>query len=144
MAFSIGDILGGGLGKLVKDVVGTFKLDPGVKAQIDAEVARNNHELAIKELEIQARIEEAHTKEIEAASGNIRAEAQSGDRYTSRARPSFIYVMLLILVCNYILFPFIHRTPIDYPEALFWLFGSAILGYTGARSWEKVGLPKAK
>lgn len=144
MGFDIGSVLGGGLGSLIKTVVGTFKLDPEVKAKIEAEIDARAHELRLKELEIQARVEEAHAREIEAAAGNIRAEATSGDKYTSRARPSFIYVMLLIFVCNYILFPIIARTPLEFPEALFWLFGSCMLGYTGARAWEKVGLPKGK
>jgi hypothetical protein len=78
------------------------------------------------------------SREVEAASANIRAEATTGDKFTSRARPSFIYVMLVILVANYIVFPLGGKTPLNFPDALFWLFGSCMLGYTGARSWEKV------
>jgi hypothetical protein len=71
------------------------------------------------------------------AGANIQADAKSGDKFTQRARPSFMYVVEVILVCNYIVFPLINRPPLALPEPLFWLFGSAILGYTGARSWEK-------
>jgi len=45
--------------------------------------------------------------------------------------------MLGILVANFVVFPFIAKPPIAFPDALFWLFGSCMLGYTGARSWEK-------
>jgi hypothetical protein len=51
-----------------------------------------------------------------------------------------MYIVEAILLCNYIIFPLINRTPLALPEPLFWLFGSAVLGYTGARSWEKIGL----
>lgn len=130
-------IVTGGLGTLVKDVIGTFKLSPEKKAEFDAAIEANAQEVRLKELELEGQLADYTAREIEAASGNIRAEATSGDRYTSRARPSFIYVMLVILSCNYILFPLIQRPPLNFPEALFWLFGSCMLGYTGARSWEK-------
>jgi hypothetical protein len=71
------------------------------------------------------------------AGDNIQADAKSGDKFTQRARPSFMYIVECILVCNYIVFPLMNRPPLALPEPLFWLFGSAILGYTGARSWEK-------
>jgi hypothetical protein len=77
------------------------------------------------------------------AGANIQADAKSGDKFTQRARPSFMYVVEVILVCNYIVFPLINRPPLALPEPLFWLFGSAILGYTGARSWEKFQINKA-
>jgi len=137
MAFDIGSILGGGLGKLFKDVVGTFKLSPEKKAEFEAVVAAHAHELAVKQAELEGKLAESVSREIEAASANIRAEAGSGDKYTSRARPSFLYVMLAIFVCNYIAFPLLNRLPLTFPEALFWLFGSCMLGYTGARTWEK-------
>lgn len=138
------DIIGGNLGKLVKDVVGTFKVDPTKKLELEALVKEHEFELAKIQAELEAKLEEGRVKEIEAAGANIRAEAASGDRFTSRARPSFIYTMLVIFICNFIVFPFMHRDPISFPESLFWLFGSCMLGYTGARTWEKIGLPKGK
>jgi hypothetical protein len=74
----------------------------------------------------------------QAASANIQADAKSGDKFTQRARPSFMYIVETILVCNFIVFPLMNRPPLALPDPLFWLFGSAILGYTGARAWEKV------
>lgn len=145
MGSILASIFGGGakgLGDLFKDVVGTFKLDPTKKVEIQAAIEENNQQIALKQIEIQEKVMDAQTKEIDAAAATIRAEAASGDKYTSRARPSFIYMMLVIMLCNYIVFPTIGRAPINFPEALFWLFGSCMLGYTGARTWEKIGIPK--
>lgn len=131
-------IVGGGVGKLIKDVVGTFKLSPQAQMEFDDKLASRAHELALKDRELEAKLAEYASKEVEVASANIRAETASGDKYTSRARPTFLYVMMGVYVNNYVLLPWATRMPIDFPEALHWLFGSAILGYTGARSWEKV------
>jgi hypothetical protein len=144
MGALISGIIGGagGLGKVFKDIVGTFKIDPTKKAELQAVIDSNEHEVQMKEMELQAKLQEAVTKEIETASSNIRAEAQSGDKYTSRSRPSFIYMMLVIMLSNYMVFPLIGKPPITFPEPLFWLFGSCMLGYTGARTWEKIGIGK--
>lgn len=119
----------------VRNVVGIFKAPA-------EQVEQHAFEIQKMQMDMAEKLQEAMTREVEAASANIRAEAQSGDKYTSRARPSFIYLMLAVLGCNYILFPLIGKPPISYPDALFWLFGSCMLGYTGARTWEKfMGLP---
>ena len=144
MGFDLGTILGSNLGQTFKDVIGAFKLSPEKKAEMQAAVDANAHEIAVKQAEYESKLLDAQSKEIETASANIRAEAQSGDKYTSRARPSFIYMMLLIMICNYVVFPIVGRTPIQFPDPLFWLFGSCMLGYTGARTWEKIGQPKPK
>lgn len=82
----------------------------------------------------------------------IVAEAQSADPWTSRARPSFLYVMYaLILWClpMGILTAFRPETAAAItsgmtgylsaiPEPLYMLFGTGYLGYTAARQWGKV------
>ena len=121
----------------VSKIIGNFKLSPEKKAELEAMVEAHKFEFDKLQLEYETKIAEYQAKEIEAAGANIRAEAQSGDKYTSRARPSFLYVMLAIFICNYIVFPLASRPPLQFPDALFWLFGSCMLGYTGARTWEK-------
>jgi hypothetical protein len=137
-------LIGGNLGQLVKDVVGTFKLDPEKKAEFAAAVDANQAALQSKQLDLEAKLQDTLAREVEAASQNIRAEASSGDKYTSRARPSFLYMMIGLLGVNYVAFPLLKMAPIQFPDALFWLFGSCMLGYTGARTWEKIGMPGAK
>lgn len=137
MGISIADIVGGGLGTLVKDVVGTFKLDPAKKAEFQAAIDENAAQLALKQLELQEKMQASLDIEVQTASANIRAETGSADRFTSRARPMFMYVVEFILLWNYVVVPIFKQTPVTLPEALFWLFGSMVLGYTGARSWDK-------
>jgi hypothetical protein len=89
--------------------------------------------------------------EMQASLAGILAEAQSADRWTSRARPSFLYVMyLMLLLCMTggiigIWYPAETRMAAEnigallraLPEDLYNLFAMGYLGYTGARSFEK-------
>jgi hypothetical protein len=82
----------------------------------------------------------------------IVAEAQSADPWTSRARPSFLYVMYVMILCAIpmgMLAAFDPPTAqaigtgmtayLDgLPEPLYALFGTGYLGYTAARQWGKV------
>ncbi|NBX72791.1 MAG: hypothetical protein EBQ89_00640, partial [Alphaproteobacteria bacterium] len=88
---------------------------------------------------------------MEAQLRAIVAEAQSADPWTSRARPSFLYVIyFVILLCVVgaivgIWWPAEVTTASQnlsklfraVPEELWALFGVGYLGYTGARSFEK-------
>lgn len=81
----------------------------------------------------------------------ILAEAQSPDPWTSRARPSFLYVMyLMILMAVPMGFLAAFRPDIAnnvaqglkmwlaaIPDALWALFGTGYLGYTAAHSYDK-------
>ena len=141
------EIIGGNLGKLVKDVVGTFKLPPEEKLKFEQMIEANAHEIQLKEYELTVKAMEAETKLVEAASSNIRAEAQSGDKYTSRARPTFFYLFYVILAFNYVFLPITQMVkgisledlkPIAFPEIMWEVFVAGFLGYVGFRSWEKV------
>ena len=89
---------------------------------------------------------------IEARLSAIVAEANSTDPWTSRARPSFLYVMYVLLLTALpmgVLAAFSPVTARDIasgmnaylaglPEPLYALFGTGYLGYTAARQWGKV------
>lgn len=91
-------------------------------------------------------------KQIEARLAAIVAEANSTDPWTSRARPSFLYVMYAIILFSLpmgILAAFSPAAAQDIgsgitaylrglPEELYALFGTGYLGYTAARQWGKV------
>src|SRR6266852_1159093 len=100
-------LIGGNLGELFSKVVGTFKLDPEKKDEFQAAIDANAAPRALTQLDHAATAQATLAREVEAASSNIRAEAASGDKYTSRARPSFLYVMLGILSANYVVFPLV-------------------------------------
>lgn len=89
---------------------------------------------------------------IEAQLQAIVAEAQSKDPWTSRARPSFLYVMYVMILWAMpmgVLAAFSPETAKGIangmnaylnglPEPLYALFGTGYLGYTAARQWGKV------
>ncbi|MFO6430021.1 holin family protein [Erythrobacter sp. W302b] len=89
---------------------------------------------------------------IEAQLQAIVAEANSADPWTSRARPSFLYVMYVLLLASLpmgVLSAFNPAAARDIaagmnaylgglPEPLYALFGTGYLGYTAARQWGKV------
>ncbi|MEM1195982.1 MAG: holin family protein [Pseudomonadota bacterium] len=89
---------------------------------------------------------------IEARLQAIVAEAQSNDPWTSRARPSFLYVMYIMILWALpmgVLAAFNPDTAKGIaagmnaylnglPEPLYALFGTGYLGYTAARQWGKV------
>ncbi|MEL6540965.1 MAG: holin family protein [Pseudomonadota bacterium] len=89
---------------------------------------------------------------IEARLQAIVAEANSQDPWTSRARPSFMYVMYAMILWALpmgVLAAFNPAAARDIaagmnaylnglPEPLYALFGTGYLGYTAARQWGKV------
>lgn len=97
-------------------------------------------------------------KELEARMSAILAEAQSKDPWTSRARPSFLYVMYAMIL-SAIPMGILHSFQPELaqsiaagmqawlaalPEELWWLFGAGYLGYSTARSADKRGLLKVR
>ncbi|WP_298337517.1 holin family protein [uncultured Erythrobacter sp.] len=89
---------------------------------------------------------------VEARLQAIVAEANSKDPWTSRARPSFLYVMYVLILTALpmgLLSAFNPDAAKDIasgmnaylsglPEPLYALFGTGYLGYTAARQWGKV------
>ncbi|MDE1466405.1 holin family protein [Aurantiacibacter sp. D1-12] len=89
---------------------------------------------------------------IEARLSAIIAEANSHDPWTSRARPSFLYVMYTMILFALPMGVLAAFNPViardigtgmnaylgGLPEPLYALFGTGYLGYTAARQWGKV------
>ena len=95
------------------------------------------------------------TQEMEIVSARLAAivaEAQSADPWTSRARPSFLYVMYVMILFSLPMGLVAWLDPQaardigsgitaylgGLPEPLYALFGTGYLGYTVARQWGKV------
>jgi hypothetical protein len=99
------------------------------------------------------KLEGTHELEvIKAQLSAIVAEAESADPWTSRARPSFLYVMYALILFA---IPMGLLSAVDAPAAtrigqgvtgylrglpdeLYALFGTGYLGYTAARQWGKI------
>ncbi|KUO55394.1 MAG: hypothetical protein APF82_02125 [Sphingomonadales bacterium BRH_c42] len=90
-------------------------------------------------------------KLIETRLKAIVAEASSADPWTSRARPSFLYVMYVMILWALPMGVLAAFNPAaaheiaagmnaylnGLPEPLYALFGTGYLGYTAARQWGK-------
>ena len=112
--------------------------DPQAKAEAKLKLLemQQNGELALLQTQLSA----------------IVAEAQSPDPWTSRARPSFLYVMYTLILFSIPMGVLTIFSPeaadnltkgmTGYlqaiPEPLYVLFGTGYLGYTAARQWGKV------
>jgi len=109
-------------------------------------LAREKAKLALLQLQ--------GTQEMEALKTQmaaILAEAQSSDPWTSRARPSFLYVMYAIILWAIPMGLIAAASPATatgiangmngylagIPDSLWGLFGTGYLGYTAARQWGK-------
>jgi len=100
-------------------------------------------------------LEMEQSRELEAEKQRysaIVAEAGSQDPWTSRARPSFMYVFYALLIFLVIILPLIGLAEptamtavlgniklgfAAIPEEMWWTFTAGYLGYTTARSYEK-------
>lgn len=131
-------------GMEIFDIVGAFgkvldKIIPD-KAQRDA------YKLQLAQLAQQGDLDE-----LKMSYDAIVAEAQSADKWTSRARPSFMYVFyILLLLCPvmgicYAVSPSTAANVITgfqsglaaIPDIMWQTFGVGYVGYSAARSWEK-------
>lgn len=108
-------------------------------------------ERARKQFELLQMQQTGELKELETRMSAILAEASSTDPWTSRARPSFlyvIYVMILMSIPMGVLSAFepqmadaiasgMQKWLAAIPEDLYVLFGVGYVGYSGARMLEK-------
>lgn len=136
-------ILGGGVGKLVKDVVGTFHLDPEKKAEFQAAVDANKAALDSKQLDLESKVQDAIAAEVQSAAEVIKAEAQSQSWLPRNVRPLLLLLWGASITFN-LLVPIIARLWVPGLQPLQldpWVYKLTAIGFTGyvtARTWEKV------
>lgn len=125
------------VGSVAKPLLDHFFPDPEKRAEAERELLKLQQSGALREAEV--------------AMSAIVMEAQSGDPWTSRARPSFLYVVYAYVLgavpmgVLYWVDPVASASVTDgvrlwlgsIPEPMWWLFGAGYLGYSGARSFDK-------
>lgn len=104
------------------------------------------------ELELLVMQQNGELKELETRMSAIVAEANSVDPWTSRARPSFMYVFYFVIIVLTFVAPLVgifspeamkqFYENVGYgfgaiPEEMWWTFTIGYLGYSGARTFEK-------
>lgn len=95
---------------------------------------------------------EGRLEEVKTSMSVMLAEAQSNDPYTSRARPSFLYVVYILMLFS-IPMGILHAVSPEtaanvstgatawfsaIPESIIDMFTIVMMGYIGGRSFEKV------
>lgn len=104
------------------------------------------------QLELLKMQQDGRLDEMKTQMGAILAEAQSADPWTSRARPSFLYVVYILLLWSIPMGALTVFNPQaaqaftegfkgwmnSIPEPILTLFGTVMLGYVVGRSYEKV------
>ena len=122
------------------------KIWPDAGAEDERKSEIEKAKLRLLELEQAGEFEEAKGR-----MAAIKAEAESGDKWTSRARPCFMYVIYILLLCAIpygfatIFYPSQSLVFVDamkswfeaIPTELYTLFGLGYLGYGGMRTYEK-------
>ena len=110
-------------------------------------------EKAAAKVKLMEAINRGELQQLQIQLSAILAEAQSADPWTSRARPTFLYVIYLLIISAIpfgVLWAFqpeaAERVATGFgkwldaiPEPLYALFGAGYLGYTAFRSWDKRG-----
>ena len=130
-----------------------------VGASLIDELFTSDDEKAEAKLKLATLQQQGQLKKMEVAMSAILAEAKSSDPWTSRARPSFLYLFYLLTTFLVIIFPIIgifqpEAMELFYdnvaagfeaiPEEMWWTFTSGYLGYTGAREYGKHSKNKNK
>lgn len=132
----IGDVFGvGGLASLAQTIIEKFVPDPAAKAAALQKLQDNQIEVLRMQDELEMKLNET-------AGQNIRADAMSGDKFTERARPTFMYIVEFILGFNFIGIPIAEMfgskvAPLVLPADLLTLFGVCVTGYVFTRTVDK-------
>lgn len=130
----------------------------GIFQQILDKVIPDPAQKAAATLKLMELQQAGELKELETQMSAILMEAKSADPWTSRARPSFLYVVYLIILTALpmgILSAISPDTAIDIsegfrawlhaiPEEMWSLFGVGYLGYVTGRSYDKKKILEAK
>jgi hypothetical protein len=133
------------------DLIGIGTAAVGIVGKVIDKVFPDPVQAAIAKAELVKLQQDGELKELEIRMSAIIAEAQSQDPWTSRARPSFLYVMYALILAAIpmgVLHAYNPELAVSIaaglkawlealPEELWWLFGAGYLGYTGARTIDK-------
>jgi hypothetical protein len=123
-----------------------------ILGQLLDDVIETDAEKAAAKAKLMKLAQDGNLKEMETRLSAILAEAQSTDPWTSRARPSFMYVIYILILSSIPMgFLFAFQPEVAdaviqgftgwlqaIPDSLYTLFGAGYLGYAGARTVDKI------
>lgn len=124
----------------------------GIGGKLIEKLFPDPEQKAKAQLELLRMQQSGELDEMKVTLSAIIAEAQSADPWTSRARPSFLYVVYVLLLWSIpmgVLSVFRPEAAAAFtvgfkawmssiPDSILTLFGTVMTGYVLGRSWEKV------
>lgn len=141
MGLNVQDLIGGSITDGVAKIISLFKVDPTVALTKQVELEEIKLKMAS---DASAQIAE----EIQGQLDINKAEAASGDKFTSRARPLILYICAAAMASNFVIGPFftwiaamngqpnIHYPQLDWATMEPVLLG--MLGLTAGHVYENV------
>jgi hypothetical protein len=147
MASVVSGIFGGGLQGAGQGIAAVINAIKGKNPEDAAKLQElfTKHEDTI--LQVNADLQKAQMEENaalnETAGLNVRADAQSGDKFTSRARPGIIWVGLFIMSWSYVVIPMLaihwqYLKPVDFPSMFWEVWGIVATGVVFTRTADKL------
>jgi hypothetical protein len=142
MALNLESLLGGSLADAVGGIISKFKLDPAKKAEFQAALDADKALLDQKQLEMQSKLQDAVSQEIQSSADIIKLEAQSSSWLPKNVRPLLLLLWGLAITVNPIvaIISGIFGHPIQQIVLDPWVYKLTVIGYTGyvaARSFDK-------
>jgi len=136
-------ILGANIGQMFKDVVGSFKLSPEKKAEMQEAIDQNQAVLEQKQIDLESKAQDAVAAEVQQSAEIIKLEAQSQSWLPRNVRPLLLLLWGLTITFN-IFVPIVARfwvpnlQPLILPDWVYKLTAIGYTGYVGFRTWEKL------
>jgi hypothetical protein len=131
----------GGFGDAFSKIMGTFKLSPEAKAELEKALAENNFKFAELDSKLELAKLESERASLETINATMREEAKSEHWAQWAWRPVIGFTFSAVIINNYILLPYFRAKglqPIDIPGGV-WDSMLVILGATAAlRGWKQV------
>lgn len=127
-----GKLIGGSTGQKMSEVSGELANAVANNSELQKEVM--NKEIEFKKMVV---ADTADARQL------IREQSLSNDPYVRRARPTFLWLVYVIMGFNFIILPVLQLItgkvvqPIVLPEEVYLLFGTGFLGYSAFRTWDK-------
>lgn len=137
-------VIAAGVFDIASKVIDKLVPDPAANAEMQLKLVELDKNCELQELQLQM--------------SAIVAEANSTDPWTSRARPSFMYLFYVIVIFMVVIAPMVgvlYPEKMDLffmnvnkgftaiPEAMWWTFTAGFLGYSGSKSLEAIKGVKA-
>lgn len=140
----VASIFGGGAGALtggIASIINSIKgRNPEDAAKLQELMSKHEDLIVQTQADLEKAQRDENVKLNEIAGQNVRADAQSGDKWNARARPGVIWCGIVVLLINYGVIPFLQKygfKPLDFPVYFWETWGVVTTGVVFTRTVDK-------